>query len=309
MVLFKRRRIARCLEELDRLPLTDGEASRMQQEILAEVTALWQTDEVRRRKPTVDDEIRMGLDHYPGCIIAPLPALYDEIAEAFREIYGHEVVPVELPTLLRFGSWIGGDRDGNPFVTAACTGGALDMARETILGIYRERVVELRELLTTSSCQVGIDPAVTAALARYDDLMPEVAQEAEARPDCELYRRLLDHLLHRLRMAAAEPLHPHAYPDPDPFVADLLTVRSSLAGHGGERMARQLIDPLLRQVATFGFHLHALDIRQHAAVHGRAVRELAAGAEPADDRRQRSSRLPRHPPRRNSSPRSARWRG
>jgi phosphoenolpyruvate carboxylase len=282
VVLFKRRRIARCLEELDRLPLTDGEASRMQQEVLAEVTALWQTDEVRRRKPTVDDEIRMGLDHYPGCIIAPLPALYDEIAEAFSEIYGHEVVPGELPTLLRFGSWIGGDRDGNPFVTAACTGGALDMARETILGIYRERVVELRELLTTSSCQVGIDSAVTAALARYDDLVPEVAQEAEARPACEHYRRLLDHLLHRLRLAAVEPLHPHAYQDPGPFVADLMTVRSSLAGHGGERMARQLIDPLLRQVATFGFHLHSLDIRQHAAVHSRAVRELAAGAEPVD---------------------------
>ena len=277
VVLFKRRRIARSLELLDRLPLTDGEASRRQQEILAEVTALWQTDEVRRRKPTVDDEIRMGLDHYPGCIITPLPTLYDEIAEAFREVYGREIPPGELPTVLSFGSWIGGDRDGNPFVTAASTGTALTMARRMILGIYRERAEELRELLTTSSCQRGVDPAIPELISTYEELMPEVIPTTETHPDCELYRRLLDCVIRRLRVAAEDPDHPHAYGGPDAFSSDLDTVRSSLAGHDGERMARQLIDPLLRQVATFGFHLHTLDIRQHAAVHSRAILELAAG--------------------------------
>ena len=277
VALFKRRRIARNLELLDRLPLTESEASRRQQEILAEVSALWQTDEVRRRKPTVDDEIRMGLDHYPGCIIAPLPALYEEIAEAFNQVYGRKIAPRDLPTVLRFGSWIGGDRDGNPFVTAASTGTAVALARGTILGIYRERVEELRELLTTSSCQRGIDPAIPAALARYEELMPEVTLVAETHPDCELYRRLLDYVRQRLLVTAADPGHPHAYPGPDTFSKDLHMIRSSLAGHDGERMARQLIDPLLRQVATFGFHLHTLDIRQHATVHSRAVRELAAG--------------------------------
>ena len=277
VVLFKRRRIARSLEILDRLPLTDGEAARRQQEILAEITALWQTDEVRRRKPTVDDEIRMGLDHYPGCIVGPLPTLYEELSDAFREVYGREIPPRELPTLLSFGSWVGGDRDGNPHVTAASTTSALAMARAAILGIYRERIVELRELLTTSSCQRGIDPAVPALLARYGELMPAVVPATEIHPDCELYRRLLDCILYRLRLAAEEPESPSAYPDPAGFTADLELIRSSLAGHDGERMARQLLDPLLRQVATFGFHLHTLDIRQHAAVHARAVGELAAG--------------------------------
>ena len=277
VALFKRRRIARNLELLDRLPLTDDEASRRQQEILAEVSALWQTDEVRRRKPTVDDEIRMGLDHYPGCLVGPLPALYEEIAEAFGQLYGRELAPRELPTLLRFGSWIGGDRDGNPFVTAASTGTAVALARETILGLYRERVEELQELLTTSSCQRGIDPAIPALLTRYEELMPEVSPVALAHPDCELYRRLLEYVLHRLRAAGSDHLLPAAYPGPEAFNADLLMIRASLASHDGERMARQLIDPLLRQVATFGFHLHALDIRQHAALHAAAVRELAAG--------------------------------
>ncbi len=277
VALFKRRRIAGCLELLDRLPLTDVEASRQQQEILAEVSALWQTDEVRRRKPTVDDEIRMGLDHYPGCLIAPLPILYEEISEAFRDIYGREIPPCDLPTLLTFGSWIGGDRDGNPFVTADSTGSAVTLAKLTILGIYRERVEELRELLTSSACQRGIDPAIPALLTAYDELMPEVAPVTETHPDCELYRRLLDYLLHRLLVAAEHPDHPHAYPDAAAFIADLRTIRSSLTSHDGERMARQLLDPLLRQVETFGFHLHTLDIRQHAAVHSRAVVELAAG--------------------------------
>ena len=277
VALFKRRRIARSLELLDRLPLTHDEAGRRQQEILAEVSSLWQTDEVRRRKPTVDDEIRMGLDHYPDCLIAPLPLLYEEIAEAFREIYGRVIAPRELPALISFGSWIGGDRDGNPFVTAASTGSAVTLARSTILRIYRERVAELRELLTSSACQRGVDPVIPALLARYDELMPEVTPVTETHPDCELYRRLLDFVLHRLRVAADHPDHPHAYLDQDEFTQDLLMIRSSLEGHDGERMARQLLDPLLRQVATFGFHLHALDIRQHAAVHFRAMEELAAG--------------------------------
>ncbi len=283
VALFKRRRIARSLELLDKLPLTDGEASRQQLDILAEISALWQTDEVRRRKPTVDDEIRMGLDHYPDCLIAPIPLLYEEISEAFQEIYNREITPRDLPTLLTFGSWIGGDRDGNPFVTAASTRSAVNLARVTILTIYRERVEELRELLTSSACQRGVAPAIPKLLTLYDELMPEAVPESGIHPDCELYRRLLDFVIIRLRTAATHPDHPHAYPDPATFIADILVIRSSLAGHDGERMARQLLDPLLRQVTTFGFHLHTLDIRQHAAVHARAMEELAAGLQEKSD--------------------------
>ncbi|HKY29156.1 MAG TPA: phosphoenolpyruvate carboxylase, partial [Pyrinomonadaceae bacterium] len=109
-VLFKRQRIAAELEHLDRLPLTDRESEKHEQAIIAEITALWQTDEVRRRQPTVRDEIRMGLDYYPSVLFETLPALYDELADNFREAYGEELPANTLPRLLRFGSWIGGDR-------------------------------------------------------------------------------------------------------------------------------------------------------------------------------------------------------
>src|SRR5262245_34641441 len=131
-VLFKRQRIATELEQLDRLPLTQREAEKNEQAITAEITGLWQTDEVRRRSPTVRDEIRMGLDYYPSVLVETLPALYESLAEDFSEAFGEELTASELPRVLRFGSWIGGDRDGNPLVTPECTRDALQIARETI---------------------------------------------------------------------------------------------------------------------------------------------------------------------------------
>src|SRR5215510_11510306 len=126
-VLFKRQRIAAELEQLDRLPLTERESDKSEQAIMAEITALWQTDEVRRRRPTVRDEIRMGLDYYPSVLFDTLPALYEELAEDFRDAYGIELASRELPRMIIFGSWIGGDRDGNPSVTPECTRDALQI--------------------------------------------------------------------------------------------------------------------------------------------------------------------------------------
>jgi len=274
---FKQRRIAHELEMLDRLPLSTAEAAQGQQSMLAEITALWQTDEVRRRKPTVLDEIKMGLDHYPDSLIAPLPDLYEEMAAAFREIYAVEIPPADLPTVVRFGSWIGGDRDGNPHVTAETTREALQKAREAILADYLASLEELRRLLTPSLNRVTVSPAVTAAVDAYHANLAVVEAERDAIPEWEPYRRLAGFMLHRLRQTLMEPRHPDAYPDAAAFAADLGLIRASLTGAEGERLARALIDPLLRRLDTFGFHLHCLDIRQHARVHAQAVTELAAG--------------------------------
>jgi phosphoenolpyruvate carboxylase len=274
---FKQRRIAHELELLDRLPLSAAEAALGQQAMLAEITALWQTDEVRRRKPTVLDEIKNGLDHYPASLIAPLPGLYEDMSAAFREIYGFEIPPADLPTVVRFGSWIGGDRDGNPHVRAETTRDALQKAREAILADYLNSLEELRRLLTPSIGRVAVASALSAILDDYQASLAVPDSEREAIPECEPYRRLSGFMLHRLRRTLMEPEHPDAYPDADAFAADLLLIRSSLAAGEGERLARFLIDPLLRRVDTFGFHLHSIDIRQHARVHARAVTELAAG--------------------------------
>src|ERR1044072_8768805 len=166
-VLFKRQRIATELEQFDRLPLTARESEKHEEAIIAEITALWQTDEVRRRRPTVRDEIRMGLDYYPSVLFETLPALYDELADDFRETYGAELPPNALPRVLRFGSWIGGDRDGNPRVTPACTRDALQIARETILGYYIERVKDVIWQLSPSTYQVPVSRELEAALNSY----------------------------------------------------------------------------------------------------------------------------------------------
>lgn len=279
VVLYKRRRISRSLEGLGRLPLTFEAAKLGQEAILAEVAALWQTDLVRRRQPSVNDEIRLGLDHYLESLIVPLPALYEGLAEAFRDVYAMDIPTREVPVVIRFGSWVGGDRDGNPLVTPESTRTALRMARETILGHYAVVVDELRELLTSSVCRVGAIPVLLLALERYDAMMPALAPVVGAFPLCEPYRKFLTYVRHRLECSLHEDLNDEAYPDAASFIDDLTMIRKSLAAGKGEKLARAHVDPLLRQVETFGLHLHTLDIRQHAGVHARAVDELAAGPE------------------------------
>ncbi|MDA8413905.1 MAG: phosphoenolpyruvate carboxylase [Desulfobacteraceae bacterium] len=277
VVHFKRRRIAGELESLDRLPLTDAEALQGQTAMLAEITALWQTDEVRRQKPTVLDEIKMGLDHYPGSLMTPIHELYEELAAALGEAYGASVAPAALPTLVRFGSWVGGDRDGNPHVTAESTRAALQKARETILGDYSASLEELRRLLTPSTFRIPVTRQLSSAVQNYRDNLSLGDQEPDVIPECEQYRRMAGFILHRLRHTLFDQEHSDAYPAAIDFERDLLLIRESMATNAGERLARTLIDPLLQRLRTFGFHLHSLDIRQHARIHARAVAELAAG--------------------------------
>jgi phosphoenolpyruvate carboxylase len=274
-VLFKRQRIAAELEQLDRLPLTERESEKHEQAIIAEITALWQTDEVRRRRPTVRDEIRMGLDYYPSVLFETLPALYDELADNFREAYGEELPANALPRVLRFGSWIGGDRDGNPLVTPECTRDALQIARETILGYYIERVNDLIWQISPSTYQVSVSVQLEAALNSYATTVSGPDLNPERHPPQEVYRRFLDYVLARLVLARDEPNNANAYTNAAEFREDLSVARQSLSANSGERVARFLFDPLLRQVDTFGFHLHTLDVREHESVHKRALLEFS----------------------------------
>ncbi len=276
-VLSKRRMIARQLDQLDWLPLTDAEAAEREGVIAAHINALWQTDEVRRRKITVRDEIQMGLDYFRNSLYETLPRLYESMADAFRQVYGGELAPADLPCVLRFGSWIGGDRDGNPFVTPEATRDALELARHTIINLYLQSVDVILDLLSPSERQVPASEALTAALETYDAQLRTFGANARRRPDEEVYRRFLTYVAHRLKMARDNADHAEGYPDSAAFESDLRIVRDSLLTHCGEKMARLLLDPLLRQLNTFGLHLVTLDIRQHARLHEKAVREMAQG--------------------------------
>jgi phosphoenolpyruvate carboxylase len=278
-VLLKRRRIALELERLDRLPLTSEEAKDCENNIRAEVTSLWQTDEVRMAKPTVDDEIRMGLRYFRFSLFASLPRLYDEIVESFRDIYGMVLDESSVPNVVHFGSWIGGDRDGNPLVKPECIRDALDMARALILREYLDRVEALSDRLSSSRRQTSVSEELLARLRQYERTIPGVHLAWGPDNQAESYRRFLSYMFHRLQRTREGVETPSCYRDAAEFEQDLLLVWNSLIAHRGERLARTYLGSLLRLVRKFGFHLQTLDIRQHARVHARAIEELGTAPE------------------------------
>ena len=276
-VLTKRRRIAKFLELLDRLPLSGSEAMEMENAIAAEITALWQTDEVRVQKPQVTDEIRMGLDHYPMSIFESLPRLYAEIRESFKAVYDMELCVEKVPQVLSFGSWIGGDRDGNPFVTPETTREALERARNTVLGHYIAEIEHLLEPLSSSTRQAPVSNGFQRKLGEYADRMGEEPARLGRISPSELYRRFLAFIIVRLRHT--RECKESGYASAQEFEEDLEILHRSLSENHGESLAHLFLDPLLRKVRTFGFHLATLDVRQHAKVHQRALATGSASAE------------------------------
>ncbi len=274
-VLLKRRRIAEQLERLDRLPLTVGEALRCEQIIHAEIVSLWQSDEVRQSKPTVGDEIRMGLRYFRLSLFETLPRIYAEVAESFHEVYGALPATGEFPNVMSFGSWIGGDRDGNPLVKPECVEDALGQARNLILREYIRNVEFLSDCLSSSSRQVGASQEMLTRLAQYKGSIAAATMLWGPGNTVEHYRRFLSYVVYRLQRSRAGPRVQDSYKDATEFESDLAILRSSLMANRGQRLAEAFVDPLLRQLRTFGFHLQVLDIRQHARVHAEVLEELA----------------------------------
>ena len=291
-VMFKRRRISDILEQLDRIPVPEPHLEDLQRDLTAEITGLWQTDDVRSARPTVRDEIRMALDYYEASLFDTLPVLYTEVAAALHAEYPatHNPSIADLPQLVSFGSWIGGDRDGNPFVTPQATRDALAMAHSLLLTHYRRRLQNLFEQLGTSTQQVPVSAPVRALLDQYLTQLRTAGQTAlEERFHFEHLRLLIACVMMRLGATpqSAVPLPPNPALAPYTRAADLLsdlaTLRASLIEHRGQRLAELLIDPLLIEVRTYGLHLQTLDIRQHARVHATAVAEIAGCVERTGD--------------------------
>src|ERR1700678_4176310 len=290
VVMFKRRRIADLLEQLDRIPLSDEQLEQYEESLIAEITALWETDEVRTRRPTVRDEVKMGLDYYDASIYATLPGLYTEVAAAFDAEYGVRLSLAEMPVLLSFGSWIGGDRDGNPYVTPQVTREALQMSREHLLAHYQQQLQLILDLLTSSAQQAPVSVELEQRRQNYLDSLNTTGQQAFGeRYEYESYRRFLSCI--RVRLAGVGDSLSDAYPpvaldatlaglppyqSAQEFLDDLQTVHASLVENRGPRLAQALIDPLLLEVRTYGLHLQTLDIRQHARLHTAALEEASA---------------------------------
>ncbi|HEU5342000.1 phosphoenolpyruvate carboxylase [Edaphobacter sp.] len=318
-VMFKRRRISDLLEQLDRIPVPEAHLESLQRDLTAEITALWQTDDVRSARPTVRDEIRMALDYYESSLFDTLPVLYNEIAAALTAEYPKapldkkddviltlsetkeksprilseapltpqeksEPVPPSictLPRVISFGSWIGGDRDGNPFVTSTVTRDALAMAHNLLLSHYRRRLQNIFEQLASSTQQVPVSAEVHALLQSYLTQLRTAGQTAlEERFHFEYLRLLIACIMMRLGSTPQSSIPLPAAPALKPYtraadlISDINAIRTSLIENHGPRLAQMLIDPLLIEVRTYGLHLQTLDIRQHARFHTAALAEI-----------------------------------
>ncbi len=300
-VMFKRRRISDLLEQLDRIPVPGAALEQLEASLLAEITALWQTDDVRSARPTVRDEIRMALDYFESSLFDTLPVLYAEVEHALQAEFGAEGVPAlaDLPLLVTFGSWIGGDRDGNPFVTPETTAEALTMARDLLFSHYLRRLQNIFDQLGSSTQQVPVSAELTARLEQY---LIELRASGPASPELRLIERfphesvrlLVACMMVRLGGSAQYSVQPSlqqhaprvpplaAYRKAEELVADVALLRTSLLENRGARLAALLVDPLLLEARTYGLHLQALDVRQHARVHAAALAELAGLLPPHD---------------------------
>ena len=277
-ILWKRQRISQLLEELDRIPLVDARALEIQEEMAAEITSLWQTDEIRRVPPTIFDEIQMGLD-YSAVLFETVPELYTEIRISIEQVYGRNLDSNSIPPLVEFGSWIGGDQDGNPHVTPESAEYALTGGRRIALGYYVQSVRQLRRRLSASGKRVAMTDELRTRLQHYEERLDvHITDRAD-----EPYRRFASCLLFRLELAMSDMANPQAYSKPQEFGEDLNIIRCGLLSHRSSRVATLLLDPLIRTLHTFGFHLYTLDVRQHARAHANAVAALESGAKGRTD--------------------------
>ena len=286
-IRLKRRRIAAALERLDQLPLAHTEAAALESEIMAEITSLWQTDEVRLNRPTVQDEVYMGLDYFQMVLFDTLPRLYSELEDAVEEMgssqgKSSDATNASLPELLRFGSWIGGDRDGNPYVTAQSTRDAVRMARQVLFDHYIAELSRLITQLSMSVRRIGLSDELKRRVEEYEGLLGKDHSRWKRITEAEVYRHFIELMGARIRHSRESSKTALGYASPGEFLRDLGLLRESLLANRGERLARLLLDPLLRKVRTFGFHLHSLDIRQHAHVLEQTLAELSEAVDCAD---------------------------
>jgi phosphoenolpyruvate carboxylase len=267
----KHARVFAILRELDTtLPAAVDEADTRRR--LAEaVQELWATDEIRVVSPTVEDEVRAGLVYFGSTLGRALPEIYRELERALREFYPGEDIAV--PPFITFGSWIGGDRDGNPNVTADVTRATLDTMRDACLGFLEGQLFAVGRRLSLSSRITGAAAELAPLLGTGRRLFPDLADELEQRRPEEPYRRaarLIAERVHATRMRT------HGrYARSQELIADLRAIDRALRAHGrGHYIAGGALRDLIRDVQAFGFHFARLDVRDHATVHRAAIAEI-----------------------------------
>ncbi len=251
---------------------------RIEQQLETALLTQWQTNETRHFKITVKDEIDNGIAYFDLSFFEAIPNLYRKLDYQLKERFAE----VDLPNLLNIGGWIGGDRDGNPFVSAETLRYAFNRQAATVFYFYRDQLGKLYQELSLSIRNVDVSDAVLELSACSPD--DDISREEEP------YRRAVAYISSRLvatshtfdlsygnRFGLSEP-----YASSDELLTDLSAVYDSLVAHGSELLANERLSDLIRAVQIFGFYLMPLDLRQHAGIHAETVHDLFKHADLED---------------------------
>src|SRR6266516_557913 len=270
------RRISGLLDVLDDQRAAAADHAEARRELHEQIDLLWRTSQLRVKAMDPIDEVRTVMTAFDETLFRVVPAVYRELDRA--------LAARPAPAFLRFGSWVGADRDGNPFVTAQVTRETATIQADHVLRALENATARIGRALTLHAATTPPSAGLRRALAAAHAAHPELLAEIEARSPQEPYRTYLLYAAQRIN--ATRVRHADlAYPGPAEFLADLRTVQESLAAAGAVQQARGELQHLIWQAETFGFHLAGLEVRQHSEVHARALAELRAagppGAEPA----------------------------
>lgn len=280
-LLAKEQRIARALvDRLEQPAMTPPEEEASRARLRTEIGLIWQTDEHPEAERTVADEVEFVAFYLTDVVYRVIPGFYAALGRALEEVFGPGADGGLPCPVVRFGSWVGGDMDGNPNVGPDTILATLNRQRQLIVDRYRREVRRLFDHLSQGLARVGVAPEVEARIAEYRELMPEAADRVPSRYHDMPYRVLLWLVWERLGATAQEL--PGGYPGPAAFADDLGLVVMSLERHRGHGAGLGLVRRLLQRVKTLGFHLATLDVRQDALVHRRDVGAVL-GVEGFDD--------------------------
>lgn len=272
------RDIARLLDQRERMQLTPEEQADNDWALANAVLTLWQSRMLRPVRLKVIDEVKNGISYFKESFFTELPRLYIQTTQLLQQRYPEKIWA--LPPFFRVGSWIGGDRDGNPFVTADILREALRLQSSAAVEHYLAEIHELGGELPLSDLLVTVTPELAALAERSTDHSPQRSDEPYRRALSGIYARMAEtaRVLDQMEPLRHEIGHAAAYGTPDALRADLKVLANSLKLNGSASLAGGRLRRLLRAVQIFGFHLAPIDLRQNSEVHARTVAELLAAA-------------------------------
>jgi phosphoenolpyruvate carboxylase len=268
-ILRKQQHIAHDLLDRTNPTSTRAELDMLWARVRLQITSIWQTEEHPREGLTVVDEREHVLFYLIDILYRVVPLFYEEIEAALANAYSVPVQSLDVPNILRFGSWVGGDMDGNADVHGKTIRETLHRHQQLIVSTYFSECEQLAESLSQSAHRVGISVALAERIEAYTTLLPGAKALAPARHDRMPYRVFFGQISERLKSSYEG--RPNAYQSPEELLSDVGLAADSLLANRGRHAGYFLVRRLIRRVRTFGFHLATLDVIQHASVHDQVI--------------------------------------